>query len=77
MTRDLRNYAKQTNRRLLAGGIVLFFLVGDGLIYLIYGQDAALFGALCFSAGLLPLILIWVIFFVIEWVLKRSRIDED
>ena len=77
MTRDLRNYAKQTNRRLLAGGIVLFFLVGDGLIYLIYGQDAALLGALCFSAGLLPLILIWVIFFVIEWVLKRYRIDED
>ena len=71
MTRDLRNYAKQTNRRLLFGGIVLLFLVGDGLIYLIYGQEAALLGLLCLSAGLAPLLLIWLILLVIEWLVKR------
>ncbi len=73
MTRDLRNYARQTNRRLLFGGIVLLFLVGDGLIYLIYGQEAALLGLLCLSVGLVPLLLIWLILSVIEWVVKRSQ----
>ena len=73
MTRDLRNYARQTNRRLLFGGIVLLFLVGDGLIYLIYGREAALLGLLCLSVGLVPLLLIWLILSVIEWVVKRSQ----
>lgn len=73
MTRDLRNYARQTNRRLLFGGIVLLFLVGDGLIYLIYGREAALLGLLCLSAGLVPLLLIWLILLVIEWLVKRLQ----
>ena len=59
--RDLRKYAKQTNTRLLIGFVILLFIVGDGLIYLIYGPSAAVAGVLCIGAGLIPLIfqLIW------------------
>jgi TM2 domain-containing membrane protein YozV len=76
MTRDLRRYARQTNARLLAGGILITFLVGDGLIYLIYGREAALMGLLCLVAGLVPLLLIWLILVGIEWIVKRTDAQE-
>ncbi len=57
MTRDLRQYARQTNVRLMIGALFLLFVVGDGLIYLIYGRGAALMGLLCLLGGLLPVLL--------------------
>lgn len=66
MSRDLRNYARQTNMRLLVGFILLLLLVGDGLIYLIYGPGAAVFGLLCILAGLSPLILIYLVLVIID-----------
>ena len=33
MSRDLRRYSQQTNVRLVAGGILVIFVVGLGLIY--------------------------------------------
>ena len=73
MTRDLRRYARQTNFRLLSGFILLLFIVGDGLIYVIWGPGAALFGALCLLAGLLPLLLIWLALVGLDWIVHRSR----
>ena len=75
MGKDLRLYAKQTNTRLLIGGIALLFVVGDGLIYLFYGQRAALMGLTCLLAGLLPLIIIWLILLLVEWLVKQA--DES
>ncbi len=72
---DLRNYAKQTNTRLLIGGIALLFIVGDGLIYLFYGQQAALMGLICLLAGLSPLLIIWLLLLLVEWIVKRA--DES
>ncbi len=72
---DLRNYAKQTNTRLLIGGITLLFIVGDGLIYLFYGQQAALLGLICLLAGLSPLLIIWLLLLLVEWIVKRA--DES
>jgi len=66
MSRDLREYARQTNIRLLVGFILLLLLVGDGLIYLIYGQGAAVFGLLCILAGLSPLLLIYLVLVIID-----------
>ena len=40
MSRDLRKYGRQTNIRLVAGALLLLFVIGDGLIYLIYGSGA-------------------------------------
>ncbi len=72
MSRDLRKYARQTNIRLLIGGIIILFIVGDGLIYLIYGKNAAITGLVCLIAGLLPLIIIWIILSIMGWVVKKS-----
>lgn len=73
MSRDLRKYANQTNIRLIFGGFVLVFVVGIGLIYLFFGQGAALTGLLCLIVGLIPLILIWLLFFILEVITKRAN----
>jgi hypothetical protein len=72
MSRDLRKYARQTNIQLMVGGLLLLFIVGDGLIYLIYGKAPALMGLLCLLAGLFPLVLVWLALLFIEWVVKRA-----
>lgn len=71
--RDLREYAKQTNVRLALGALILLFVVGVGLIWLIYGEAAAGLGFICLLAALFPVILILLIFLVMEWVIKRAR----
>ncbi len=73
MSRDLRKYARQTNVQLMAGGLLLLFIVGDGLIYLIYGQGPAIMGLVCLLAGLAPLLLIWLALMLIDWVVKRAN----
>jgi hypothetical protein len=70
---DLRNYQRQTIIRLIIGGLVLLFVVGIGLIYVIYGPTAALSGLVCLGLGMIPLAAIFIFFLVIEWVLKRSK----
>ena len=75
MVRDLRQYANQTNIRLIAGGILLLFIIGDGLIYLFYGLNAALMGLFCLSIGLLPLVLIWGLLWLLDLAVKRVNRD--
>ena len=73
MGRDLRHYARQTNLRLIFGFILLLFVVGDGLIYIFYGRNAALMGLLCLLAGLSPLVLILLTLWLIDWVARSNR----
>ncbi len=73
MKTDLRDYARQTTVRLIAGGFLLLFIVGDGLIYLIYGPSAALSGLLCLGIGILPIVLIFIIFAILDWIVKRAN----
>lgn len=73
MKRDLREYARQTNVRLIAGALFLLFIVGVALIWLIYGNGAASFAFFCLMAGLAPVVLIVVIFVAIDWILKHVR----
>ena len=72
-TRDLRDYARQTNARLVAGALLVLFIIGDGLIYLIYGPAAAVTGLLCLMGGLLPLVLIAAAFWLMDWVVQRAN----
>ena len=58
MSRDLRKYARQTSVQLAVGAVLVLFLIGDGLIYLIYGKGAALLGLSCLLIGLAPILLI-------------------
>ncbi len=71
--KDLREYAKQTNVRLALGAFILLFVVGVGLIWLIYGESAAGLGLTCLLAALFPVILILFVFLGIEWILKHAR----
>lgn len=73
MSRDLRSYARQTTTRLIVGGIVVLFVIGIGLIYLIYGQAAALSGLMCMGIGLFPVVLILIVFAILEAVVKRAN----
>jgi hypothetical protein len=73
MARDLRRYIRQTNVRLIAGGLTLLFVVGDGLIYLFYGSNAALMGLLCLVAGMLPVGLVAGIILLMDWITRRAN----
>jgi hypothetical protein len=72
MSRDLRRYARQTNARLFVGFLLLLFIVGDGLIFWLYGRNAALMGLLCTVLGLAPLLLVWLVLTLLEWVVKKA-----
>jgi len=71
--RDLREYAKQTNVRLALGAFILLFVIGVGLIWIIYGEGAAGMALTCLLAAFVPVILILFVFLAIEWILKRAR----
>ncbi len=73
MKRDLREYAKQTNIQLAAGAFLLLFVFGIALIYFIYGPGAALFGFLCLLGALVPIGLIFLALFGMDWIVKRAR----
>jgi hypothetical protein len=75
VTRDLRKYVRQTNVRLIAGGLILLFIVGDGLIYLIYGSGAAVIGLLCLLGGMVPVVLVVLIMVLLDWIAKRADPD--
>ena len=72
MSRDLRKYASQTTFQLIIGALLVLFIVGDGLIYLIYGKSAALMGILCLLTGMIPVVLIVLILLIFEWIRKRA-----
>ena len=73
MARDLRKFAKQTNVRLGVGMAVLLMIVGPGLIYLIWGPGAAVSGFLCLLAALVPIGLIALSLWVLDWIQKRAN----
>jgi hypothetical protein len=76
MPSELDKYSKQTNRRLVAGFVFILLVIGDGLIYLFYGMESAIFGLFCIGAGFVPIILIWMTLNIIERIAKRSSVDE-
>ncbi|MCE9645179.1 MAG: hypothetical protein K8S20_04195 [Chloroflexi bacterium] len=75
MSRDLRSYMKDTNLRLVAGALILLFVVGDGLIWIIYGPGAAVMGLLCMLGAFVPIGLILLLLNLSDWILKRAGRD--
>ena len=73
MSRDLRRYSRQTNFRLFLGGLVVLILVGDGLIYIFYGDQAAIAGLACLMVGLAPILLIWAALWLVGWFARKGR----
>ena len=75
MSRDLRKYAQDTSIQLGVGAFLLLFIVGDWLIYLIYGKGAAMMGLLCLLAGVAPVVVIAVFMILLNWIVKRANRD--
>jgi len=73
VSKDLREFARSTQVRLIAGFLLLVFIVGDGLIFIIYGTGAGLAGLVCLLGALLPVLL--VVFFL--WVADRVVEKQD
>jgi len=73
MSRDLRKYARQTSVQLAVGAVLVLFLIGDGLIYLIYGKGAALLGLSCLLIGLAPILLIALLMLLLNWIVKLAN----
>ena len=73
MASDLRRYARQTNLRLVAGFLLIIFVIGDGLIWWLDGREAALLGVVCLAAGLAPLIFIALFLWLLDIVVQRDR----
>jgi hypothetical protein len=75
LSRDLRSYMKDTNVRLIFGALALLFIVGDGLIWLIYGFGAAVMGLLCMLGAFVPIGLIFLLLNLSDWIVKRANRD--
>ncbi len=73
MSRDLRKYARQTNVRLGIGMALLLFVVGLALIYWLYGLNAAIGGLLCLLAALVPIALIFLSLWLLDWIQRRAN----
>lgn len=71
--RDLRAYARSTQARLILGALVLLFTVGGGLIWAVYGREAAGLAVVCIAAGLAPVALIGLWLAVLEWAARKGR----
>ena len=75
MSRDLRSYIKDTNARLIFGALAMLFIVGDGLIWIIYGFGAAMMGLLCMLGAFVPIGLIFLLLNLSDWIVKRANRD--
>ncbi len=69
---NFREIRRRTERNLIVGGLVLLFVVGGGLIWLLYGLEQALMAEVCMG-GLIALFggAYWLI---LKWL--KSSEDE-
>jgi hypothetical protein len=72
MNRDLRRYGSQTTFRLVIGALVLLFTIGLGAIWIIYGFYAAMMGLLCLLGAFVPIGLIMLFIYGLDWIVKRE-----
>ena len=74
---DPRKYSRQTSTQLILGAIIIIFIVGLGLIWLIYGSGAAGVGLICLLAGFIPVLLVVLSLWIIGLITKRNRSDDQ
>jgi hypothetical protein len=73
--RDLRAYARTTQIKLILGALFIIIVVGNGLIWLIYGPEASISALMCTGLGLLPVLLIIGSIGLMGWIVRRERGD--
>ena len=73
---DLRGHSRQTKRRLIAGGLGLFFVIGTILIAVTYGTPAAVCGLAFFVLAMIPVALISLVLAGLQWISDRAKKDD-
>jgi len=73
VSRDLREYTKKTETRLLLGFLFLVFLIGDGLIFAFYGTGAGLIGLICLVGALVPVLLVILFLWIADRIVKKNE----
>ncbi len=68
---DSRAFQRQLERELIVGGLVIGLIVGVGLIFLIWGQSAALTALACFGLFGGLILLVWLILVGFSWLGKE------
>ncbi len=68
---DSRAFERQLQRELIIGGLVIGTVVGVGLIFVIWGQAAALTALSCFVLFLGLIGLVWLILVGFAWLGKE------
>jgi Na+/proline symporter len=74
---DLRKHAKQTKKRLVWAGLGLIFVVGVVLIALTYGTPAAGCGLAFFLAAMVPVALVILVLYFLQWLVDRTKNDDS
>ena len=72
MPKDLKKYAKQTSSRLVIWFLIILFVLGVGLIWIIYGARPALLGFLCLIGAFIPIGLIFLFLFGLDAIVKNQ-----
>jgi hypothetical protein len=70
---DSRSYQSRLERELVIGALLIGLLVGIGLIYLFWGESAALTSLLCFALFLGIIAVVWGFLQVISWLGERGE----
>lgn len=70
--RDSRSYQSSLERELIIGALLIGLVVGVGLIYLFWGESAALTSLLCFALFLVIVAVVWGFLRVISWLGERE-----
>jgi hypothetical protein len=73
---DLREHARQTKRRLIAAGLGLIFGLGTILIAVTYGTPAAGCGLAFLLAAMIPVGLVGLVLFLLQWIADRANKDN-
>ena len=73
MSRDLREYTKNTKTRLVIGFVALIFLVGDGLIFLFFGKESGIFGLVCMLGAFIPILLVIIFLMIADKIVKKNQ----
>jgi hypothetical protein len=69
---DSRSYQGRLERELVIGGLLIGLVIGEGLIFLFWGGQAALTALLCFGLFLGLILVVWGFLQVISWIGGRE-----
>ena len=70
---DLRGHRQRTERDLILGGFAILFVVGGGLVWYLYGLEAALASWVCMGGAVALFGGLWLILKFMEiWITRRG-----